>query len=72
MVGFFRPQGHVAVSLGFLNTPRKVSSSIRWKRVLLKVSGKSLMGDHTQNVDPEVRTMMLDLVNSFYLLQASM
>lgn len=53
-----RPQGHVAVSLGFLNTPRKVSSSIRWKRVLLKVSGKSLMGDHTQNVDPEVISLI--------------
>eukprot|EP00250_Pteridium_aquilinum_P015526 c22631_g1_i1 orf=436-2124(+) len=49
-----RSQGPVSVSLGFLNTQRKLSSSVRWKRVLLKVSGKSLMGDQTQNVDPEI------------------
>lgn len=49
-----RSQGPVSASLGFLNNQRKVSSSVRWKRVLLKVSGKSLMGDHTQNVDPEI------------------
>ncbi|KAI5079276.1 hypothetical protein GOP47_0004755 [Adiantum capillus-veneris] len=49
-----RSQGPASVSLGFLNSQRKLSSSVRWKRVLLKVSGKSLMGDHTQNVDPEI------------------
>ncbi|MCO5575165.1 hypothetical protein L7F22_028962 [Adiantum nelumboides] len=49
-----RSQGPASMSLGFLNSQRKLSSSVRWKRVLLKVSGKSLMGDHTQNVDPEI------------------
>lgn len=49
-----RLQGPVSVSPGFLNTPKKTSSAMRWKRVVLKVSGKSLVGDHTQNVDPEI------------------
>jgi non-homologous end joining protein Ku len=42
------------VSLGFPNTPKKAITAIRWKRVLLKVSGRSLVGE-TLNVDPEVR-----------------
>lgn len=28
--------------------------SYRWQRVLLKVSGEALAGDHKQNIDPKV------------------
>lgn len=28
--------------------------SYKWQRVLLKVSGEALAGDHTQNIDPKV------------------
>lgn len=28
--------------------------SYKWHRVLLKVSGEALAGDHTQNIDPKV------------------
>ncbi|KAK9950061.1 hypothetical protein M0R45_005567 [Rubus argutus] len=28
--------------------------SYKWRRVLLKVSGEALAGDHTQNIDPKV------------------
>ncbi|CAM8985799.1 unnamed protein product [Rhodiola kirilowii] len=30
------------------------SSSYKWRRVLLKVSGEALAGDHQQNIDPKV------------------
>ena len=30
-------------------------ASYKWQRVLLKVSGEALAGDHTQNIDPKVR-----------------
>ncbi|MQL75271.1 hypothetical protein Taro_007656 [Colocasia esculenta] len=26
----------------------------KWRRVLLKVSGEALAGDHTENIDPKV------------------
>ena len=29
--------------------------SHKWQRVLLKVSGEALAGDHSQNIDPKVR-----------------
>ncbi|BFG20034.1 hypothetical protein CerSpe_063080 [Prunus speciosa] len=29
-------------------------TSYKWQRVLLKVSGEALAGDHTQNIDPKV------------------
>lgn len=28
--------------------------SYKWRRVLLKVSGEALAGDHSQNIDPKV------------------
>jgi uridylate kinase len=28
--------------------------SYKWQRVLLKVSGEALAGDHMQNIDPKV------------------
>ena len=29
----------------------------RWKRVLLKVSGEALAGNHTENIDPKVNLL---------------
>ncbi len=34
--------------------PLLPSSSLRWRRVLLKVSGEALLGDGSQNIDPKV------------------
>eukprot|EP00256_Glycine_max_P055925 XP_014623328.1 uncharacterized protein LOC106796237 [Glycine max] len=28
--------------------------SFKWRRVLLKVSGEALAGDHSQNIDPKI------------------
>ncbi|OMO98313.1 Aspartate/glutamate/uridylate kinase [Corchorus olitorius] len=28
--------------------------SFKWRRVLLKVSGEALAGDHSENIDPKV------------------
>lgn len=53
-----RLQAPIPMSLGLVNTSKKASSSLRWRRVLLKVSGKSLAGDCTQNVDPEIIAMI--------------
>jgi len=33
----------------------------RWQRVLLKVSGEALAGDHTENIDPKVSLLMVGL-----------
>ncbi|KAJ4757546.1 Uridylate kinase [Rhynchospora pubera] len=32
----------------------RVKSEHKWQRVLLKVSGEALAGDHTQNIDPKI------------------
>lgn len=32
----------------------RVESERKWQRVLLKVSGEALAGDHTENIDPKV------------------
>lgn len=32
----------------------------RWQRVLLKVSGEALAGDHTENIDPKVRLLLVE------------
>nr|CAD1824682.1 unnamed protein product [Ananas comosus var. bracteatus] len=32
----------------------RLRSSYKWQRVLLKVSGEALAGDHTQNIDPTI------------------
>eukprot|EP00249_Psilotum_nudum_P018648 c26902_g1_i1 orf=445-2097(+) len=42
------------VTLGFVHAAKKAPSPLRWRRVLLKVSGAALAGDRTQNVDPKV------------------
>ncbi|CAK9197029.1 unnamed protein product [Sphagnum troendelagicum] len=34
--------------------PLLPSSSLRWRRVLLKVSGEALLGDGSQNIDPKI------------------
>lgn len=39
------------VALNDYNTQKQ---SYRWRRVLLKVSGEALAGDHTQNIDPKI------------------
>jgi uridylate kinase len=31
----------------------------KWQRVLLKVSGEALARDHTENIDPKVRLLLL-------------
>jgi uridylate kinase len=31
----------------------------KWQRVLLKVSGEALAGDHTENIDPKVRMLLV-------------
>ena len=36
-----------------LSTPSR-----KWQRVLLKVSGEALAGDHTQNIDPKVMNVI--------------
>lgn len=37
-----------------LNDNGMSKPSYKWQRVLLKVSGEALAGDHTQNIDPKV------------------
>ncbi|XP_031401877.1 uncharacterized protein LOC116211569 isoform X2 [Punica granatum] len=37
-----------------LTMPENGKRSYRWRRVLLKVSGEALAGDHAQNIDPKV------------------
>ncbi|XP_010027690.2 uridylate kinase [Eucalyptus grandis] len=50
-------QPHIS-SLGPFGVSMRESSmakpSFRWRRVLLKVSGEALAGDHAQNIDPKV------------------
>ncbi|OAY65463.1 Uridylate kinase [Ananas comosus] len=36
------------------NEDARLRSSYKWQRVLLKVSGEALAGDHTQNIDPTI------------------
>ena len=35
--------------------------NLRWRRVLLKVSGEALAGDGSQNIDPKVHWFACDL-----------
>ncbi|CAJ1937861.1 unnamed protein product [Sphenostylis stenocarpa] len=42
-------RAHLELSMNENNTP-----SYKWRRVLLKVSGEALAGDHTQNIDPKI------------------
>lgn len=45
-----------------MNEAGMSSSSYKWQRVLLKVSGEALAGDQTQNIDPKVSFKYLILL----------
>lgn len=48
-------QAHLSSMSSFgLSMHENGKQSFRWRRVLLKVSGEALAGDHTQNIDPKV------------------
>ncbi|RZB65692.1 hypothetical protein D0Y65_041660, partial [Glycine soja] len=40
---------HLRLSMNKSSKP-----SFKWRRVLLKVSGEALAGDHSQNIDPKI------------------
>ncbi|KAG5028814.1 hypothetical protein JHK82_012416 [Glycine max] len=40
---------HLRLSMNESSKP-----SFKWRRVLLKVSGEALAGDHSQNIDPKI------------------
>lgn len=42
-----------------MNENGKARGSVKWQRVLLKVSGEALSGDGEQNIDPKVRKVVL-------------
>lgn len=42
-------------------------SSYKWQRVLLKVSGEALAGDHSQNIDPKVRLSIIISLFIFFV-----
>ncbi|GMJ03927.1 hypothetical protein HRI_004061900 [Hibiscus trionum] len=41
-------------SMATFETQMNGNPSYKWRRVLLKVSGEALAGDHTQNIDPKI------------------
>jgi len=41
--------------------------SYKWRRVLLKVSGEALAGDHSQNIDPKVALPLYFSVEFFFI-----
>ena len=51
----YRPQTATMAPFGLLRDEGSMPKpSYRWQRVLLKVSGEALAGDHAQNIDPKV------------------
>ncbi|CAM8918952.1 unnamed protein product [Rhodiola kirilowii] len=52
---FRQPQFSSSNAFGMtMNESTNGRSSYKWRRVLLKVSGEALAGDHQQNIDPKV------------------
>ncbi|XP_042438996.1 uridylate kinase-like [Zingiber officinale] len=49
-----RPQMATMAPFGLLNDEGSKKRPYRWQRVLLKVSGEALAGDHIQNIDPKI------------------
>ncbi|CAL9058749.1 unnamed protein product [Musa banksii] len=50
-----RPQTATMAPFGLLRDEGSMPKpSYRWQRVLLKVSGEALAGDHAQNIDPKI------------------
>lgn len=51
-----RSQASTMLPFGFPTDDSTMSKPLyKWRRVLLKVSGEALAGDHAQNIDPKVR-----------------
>lgn len=51
-----RSQASTMLPFGFTTDDATMSKPLyKWRRVLLKVSGEALAGDHAQNIDPKVR-----------------
>ncbi|KAG5029800.1 hypothetical protein JHK87_013314 [Glycine soja] len=50
----FRKPGIPSMSHLRLSMNESSKPSFKWRRVLLKVSGEALAGDHSQNIDPKV------------------
>ncbi|MQM05654.1 hypothetical protein Taro_038466 [Colocasia esculenta] len=52
-----RTRGRAAITAQLKETMEETSMSkpaYKWRRVLLKVSGEALAGDHTENIDPKI------------------
>ncbi|XP_077230925.1 amino acid kinase family protein [Tasmannia lanceolata] len=49
-----RSQASATMPFGLTADEAAMSRPYRWRRVLLKVSGEALAGDHAQNIDPKV------------------
>lgn len=57
LLGCFERQSQMSSMAPFgvtMNEGVMSKSSYKWQRVLLKVSGEALAGDHLQNIDPKV------------------
>ena len=57
LLGCFKRQSQMSSMAPFgvtMNEGVMSKSSYKWRRVLLKVSGEALAGDHLQNIDPKV------------------
>lgn len=52
---------HFSVTLNDSSTHKP---TIKWRRVLLKVSGEALAGDQTQNIDPKVGWIYITFLKS--------
>lgn len=51
-----RSQASTTLPFSFTTDDATMSKPLyKWRRVLLKVSGEALAGDHAQNIDPKVR-----------------
>ncbi|KAH1251197.1 Uridylate kinase [Glycine max] len=50
----FRKPGIPSMSHLRLSMNESSKPSFKWRRVLLKVSGEALAGDHSQNIDPKI------------------
>jgi uridylate kinase len=62
LVSFFRNQTSLMLPFSFTFDEDSSSSRrlYRWKRVLLKVSGEALAGNHTENIDPKVNLLLVE------------
>jgi hypothetical protein len=58
---FFRNQTPLMAPFSslMLDEGSRSKKPYKWQRVLLKVSGEALAGDHTENIDPKVRLLLL-------------